>query len=219
MISAIFFDLDGTLADTAYDLGNALNQLRRNAHLSDLPYETIRPIAGLGARGLLKLGFNMDENHADYFSMRENYLTAYDACFDQNPLLFDGIVDVLNQIQKKSLIWGVITNKPQRFTDRLLPLLPFPTKPHIVVSGDTLSQSKPSPEPLLYAASECRVLPSDCWYIGDSYTDIQAACAAGMKSGAALWGYIPENEQPQQWQADALFSNPQDLLPIIQQAG
>ncbi|MBR7059018.1 MAG: HAD family hydrolase [Neisseriaceae bacterium] len=212
---AVLFDLDGTLSDTAHDLGEALNILRRRENLPDIPFDKIRPIANHGANALIKLGFGIDENHSDHQIWRKAYLDAYAKCFDRKPLLFNNIDRMLRVLHQNDIAYGIVTNKPKKFTDALVLKLGFTIKPQIVVSGDTLPFAKPHPAPLLYAAEKIQISPSECVYVGDALRDIEAGKSAGMKTILATWGYIAEDEKTEEWQANYIAQNPFDILRYI----
>jgi 2-phosphoglycolate phosphatase len=215
VINTVFFDLDGTLVDTAPDLGYALNiQLERHgkATLSDA---TIRPFASHGSRGLIGLGFGITPNDADFLAKREEYLDIYDQVFTRSPRLFEGMADLLQVIENKKLKWGIVTNKPRRFTQRLVESMGLQQRAVCIVSGDDASQPKPSPETLLLACKQIGVKPQTCVYMGDAERDIEAGKAAGMKTVVALFGYLDKSDKPHEWGADALIETPQAFLDIL----
>lgn len=216
MIKAVLFDLDGTLADTAKDLGAALNRLLAEEGKQPQPYKAIRPIASHGARGLINLGFGVDKGHPGFEALRIRYLDHYEASFADLTNLFDGVNLLLDELSRKGLSWGIVTNKPMRFTDRLVPALPFSTKPGVVVSGDTVGVAKPDPRPMFYAASQLGVPPEQCLYVGDAERDIQAGRAAGMQTVLAEWGYISETDSPADWGADISIATPLGLLDYLE---
>ena len=215
MINTVLFDLDGTLVDTATDLGYALNlQLERHDKptLSDA---TIRPFASHGSRGLIGLGFGVTPKDVNFLALRDEYLSLYDQVFTRSPRLFDGMDDVLKALEKQKLKWGIVTNKPRRFTQPLVASLGLHTRAVCVVSGDDAIKPKPSPETLLLACKEAQVKPNQCIYIGDAARDIEAGRAAGMKTAVALFGYIDKTDKPHEWGADAMIQAPSDILGLI----
>ncbi len=215
MINTVLFDLDGTLVDTAPDLGYALNlQLKKHGKptLSDA---TIRPVASHGSRGLIGLGFGVTPNDANFLALRDEYLDLYDQVFTRSPKLFDGMDDVLKTLEKQKIKWGIVTNKPRRFTQPLVTSLGLQTRAVCVVSGDDAAKPKPSPETLLLACKQARVKSKQCIYIGDAARDIEAGRAAGMKTAVALFGYIDKADKPHEWGADSLIATPQEILRLI----
>lgn len=212
MISAVLFDLDGTLADTAPDLGHALNRQRRNRGLEELPIEVIRPHASAGARGLLKLGFSLEPGQADFDAMRAEFLDFYAERLCNDTRLFEGVPQMLDALEGLGMRWGVVTNKPARFTVPLLDLLGLKPRAACVVSGDTTPHPKPHPAPLLAAAEAMRLAPFQCLYVGDDRRDVEASIAAGMPCLVAAYGYLGNGGDPATWGAKFLLPSPLDLL-------
>jgi N-acetyl-D-muramate 6-phosphate phosphatase len=212
MINAVLFDLDGTLLDTANDLGHALNQLLMTHGKSTLPQEQIREFAGAGCKGLLKLGMNMDNDHPHYSEFCQQLLALYHQHMLSTTRLFPGMDEVLTLIEEKDLPWGVVTNKPAKFTDPLMAHLKLSARAACIISGDTLPTCKPSPEPILHACKLLARHPSECLYVGDSKIDIVACKAAGNPSLAALYGYIPATDDPKTWEADGYIQQPLEII-------
>ncbi len=215
MINTVLFDLDGTLVDTAPDLGYALNiQLERHGKklLTD---SVIRPFASHGSRGLIGLGFGITPKDDSFLAMRDEYLAIYETVFMRSPVLLYGVEDLLQIIENKKLKWGIVTNKPSRFTQRLIESMDLHHRAACVVSGDDATQPKPSPATLLLACSQIDVNPKNCVYVGDAERDIVAGKAAGMKTVVALFGYIDKADKPCEWGADALIRTPAELLSFL----
>jgi len=211
----IFFDLDGTLVDTAPDLGLALNMQRERHDLPAMPQDEIRPFASHGSRGLLSIGFDLTPEHSNFAAMRAEYLELYDQVFTRSPVLFAGIAELLNAIEEKNLRWGIVTNKPRRFSEPLLKAIKLNRRSACLVCGDDVSRAKPHPDSLLLAAKQTAAKPSDCMYIGDAERDVQAGAAAGMRTTVALYGYIAETDRPEKWGADFLIKQPMELTSLI----
>ena len=215
MIQAVLFDLDGTLADTALDLGGALNTLLARHNLPAKSMDEIRTQASHGAAGLLKLGAGITPDHPDYAQWRTEYLDEYDSRYAQDTALFDGVNEMIAELDKRGIKWGIITNKPMRFTDKLVPKLGFAIPPAVVVSGDTCPEAKPSPLPMRHACAALQVQPENCIYVGDAERDIQAGLNAGMQTILAAWGYIAPGDTPETWGYHASAANPLQILDIL----
>ncbi len=211
----IFFDLDGTLVDTAPDLGLALNMQRERHGLPAISQDKIRPFASHGSRGLLSVGFGLTPKHPDFAAMRSEYLELYDQVFTCSPVLFEGIAELLDVIENKGLRWGVVTNKPRRFSEPLLQTIKLDQRSACLVCGDDAPRAKPHPDTLLLAARQTESSPAECMYIGDAERDVQAGVAAGMRTVVALYGYIDAADKPQEWGADFLIEQPMDAVSLI----
>ncbi len=210
---AILFDFDGTLADTAPDLGAALNRLRAEYGLPALPIEALRPYASSGARGLLRGGFDLLPEDSRFERMRDAFLAFYDERVCAETRLFPGMAEVLAEIEQRGIAWGIVTNKSSRFTPRIVAALGLKGRVACVVCGDTTPHIKPHPAPLLHAARELRLDPGECCYVGDDLRDVQAAHAAGMRAVAVEYGYSRnDNGGPHAWKADAVIAQPEDLI-------
>jgi phosphoglycolate phosphatase len=210
--STVLFDLDGTLADTAPDLAHAINALLVEHGHAPLPYEVIRPVASHGSPGLLKLGFGITPQDPSYAAMRARFLELYNTHLHRETALFPGIPEVLRQLGQRGIKWGVVTNKPAFLTEPLLRVLnPLPA-PACIVSGDTTTNRKPHPEPMLHACECAGSEPQECLFVGDAERDIQAGREAGMRTLVALFGYISKDETPETWGADGMIRSPAEIL-------
>ena len=212
---AIFFDLDGTLADTAADLAAPINAMRRAQNLPELPLAELRPFVSHGARGLLGKGFGVLPTDADFEPMRVEFMQRYEAALVVHTRLFDGMTEILQTIEAADLIGGVVSNKTERLVVPVLAGLGLLERSATAIGGDTTAHSKPHPAPLQHAARQVGVDPAACVYVGDDRRDIQAGHAAGMFTIAAAWGFYEAADPPQAWDAGAIADNPQDLARII----
>jgi phosphoglycolate phosphatase len=203
------------LADTAPDLAAAANKLRAYKGLPPLPYETLRPMASHGARGLLKAGLDMDPSHPDYEAHRKQFLHEYEQDMTSSTTLFPGISDLLARLKQNGYAWGIVTNKVEYLALPLVDYLGLQADCAITVGGDTASHPKPHPAPLLYAARETGFTPGQCVYVGDDERDIIAGKAAGMATIAAAYGYCGQTEV-MHWNADAIASATEELWPLIE---
>jgi 2-phosphoglycolate phosphatase len=217
-INAVLFDLDGTLVDTAPDLGAALNAMRHRRGLGPIPEHECRPQSSHGSQGLIRIGFEVDQQHPDFPALREEFLEHYAANLTRNSPLFPGMADVLVALDVQSIKWGVVTNKPARYTLPLLAHLGLVERAAFIVSGDTCAHAKPHPAPLLHACQIANVQVQDCLYIGDAERDVQAANAAGMPALVALYGYLGRDDRPDEWGARAFIKAPGELLEWVERA-
>ena len=211
----VFFDLDGTLADTAPDLVAATNQLLIARNLTPKPYEFLRPYASAGARGLLEGAFGIHPDHPDFISLRDEFFGNYEKALLVESKLFDEMHHLLDQMDSAKLPWGIVTNKSARFTNPLVDLMGLGQRAIATVSGDTTPHSKPHPEPILHAARLANIDPTKSIYVGDDIRDVMAGKAAGMKTVAAAYGYCGCKEPPEAWGADYIIYQPLELLPIL----
>jgi phosphoglycolate phosphatase len=211
-IRAVFFDLDGTLADTAPDLAGALNALLEERRRPPVPVTAARPVTSSGARGMLRVGFGIDPGHADYETLKARFLDLYAERICVATQLFDGASDLLAALDARALPWGVVTNKAERFTRPLLAALELLDRAACVVGGDTTTRAKPHPDPLLHAARHLGVATRNCLYVGDDLREVQAARAAGMPVIAAAYGYLGVDGDPHAWGADGVIDHPLEVL-------
>jgi phosphoglycolate phosphatase len=214
-IAAVLFDLDGTLLDTADDLGAALNHVLNSYKKPNVAAKDYRPIASDGALGLLNLGFGDDIAQYSYESLRQQFLDYYEQNIAEHTCLYPGVAELLQQLEANHIPWGIITNKPEGLTKTLMPYYPEFANCAVMVGGDTLVKRKPDPEPILYACQQINVNNQQCFYVGDALRDIQAGNSALMKTFVANWGYILADEDCQTWQADHIIESPTDLLAFI----
>lgn len=210
-LRGVLLDLDGTLLDTARDMAHALNRLRVAEGLGELPFSTIRPLVSHGAPRLIRFAFG-EPDAAYYESLRTRFLDFYRTALAVHTRLFAGFEEVLAAIEQAGLRWGIVTNKPGWLTDPLLAELGLAPRCGCVVSGDTLTERKPHPLPLLHAAALLGLEPRQCVYLGDAERDVQAARNAGMIPLVAGFGYLNEGEDPAAWCAEAVLGRPRDLL-------
>lgn len=211
-VRAVLFDLDGTLADTAGDLAAALNRVRADRALPPLPVAALRGYASHGARGLLGAGMGVAKGDAEYEPLREAFLAYYESDLLRQSRLFDGADMVLDELERRGLRWGIVTNKAQRFTLPLVKHLALVPRAGTVICGDTTPYAKPHPAPLYAAAKELGFDAADCVYVGDAERDIAAGIAAGMKTLVARYGYFAPEDAPERWPADGCIDSLRGLL-------
>lgn len=212
---AVLFDLDGTLIDSATDLGAAADKMRTDRGLPSLPLARYRPLAGAGARGMLGEAFGITPEHPDFSVLREEFFVNYEARMTQHTVVFEGVADLIQTLVKRPLLWGIVTNKSMRFTEPLIRSIAVFASAGAVVSGDTTPHAKPHPAPLLEAAARLGVPAAQCVYVGDDERDIIAGRAAGMATIAATYGYLGAGAAVDQWGAHAEIKSPLALLQLL----
>jgi phosphoglycolate phosphatase len=215
VFDAVLFDLDGTLADTAPDLGWAANALREAEGLKKLPLSTLRPWTSQGVRGLLHVAFNIAPGQPTYDDLAQRFLTLYAERLCVETVLFEGIPELLDELEALGLSWGIVTNKRMRYTDPLVAQLGLTPRTTCVVSGDTTAEAKPSPLPVLHACQLLNCRPERTLYIGDDRRDIVAGNAAGCKTIAAAYGYLGDSGPAMHWGADLLVDTPHEISTFL----
>jgi phosphoglycolate phosphatase len=215
-VQAVLFDLDGTLVDSAPDLGAAVDTMRQVRGLPSLPLAQYRPMAGAGARGMLGIAFGITPEHPDFNALKEEFFTNYEQCLTERTEVFQGVPELLAALTAHGLQWGVVTNKAARFTVPLTAAMTLFATASTIISGDTTPHSKPHPLPLLEAAQRMGIPPERCVYVGDDERDIVAGLAAGMGTVAVTYGYLGQKADTSQWGAHATINSASELLQLIE---
>jgi phosphoglycolate phosphatase len=214
-VRCVLFDLDGTLVDTAPDLGFSLNQVRLERGLEPLALEEVRPWASTGTRGLIKLGFGIGPEDSGYPAVRDRFLSIYRANVVRESRAFPGVPQLIAQLAARGIKWGVVTNKGREFTNRLLSTLEWPTPPAAVACADEVPRGKPDPASLLLACERAGCGPAACLYVGDAARDVEAARRAGMPVIGVTYGYTEIDSPPESWGADQLVHSPLEILSAL----
>lgn len=211
--SAVLFDLDGTLLDTAPDLGAAANHVLQQIGKASLPDKVIRRTASDGALALIKAGLSeAEQSEHDLTELRQQLLDYYAQHLYVGTRPYSGMIELISWLNQSLIPWGVVTNKPAFLTEPLLAQVTELPGCAAIVSADTLPVRKPHPEPLWHACAQMNVPANECLYVGDHIRDIEAGRNAGMKTAIAGWGYIAETEVLSAWQADVTMADPYSLL-------
>jgi len=214
-LDSVLFDLDGTLVDTAPDLGYALNQQRLARGMLELSIRELRTHASSGARGLLQAGFGILPDDSGYLELRDEFLDLYEKNISRNSTLFPGVPALLDEIEGRGMTWGIVTNKAERFTFPLLRALRLLDRCACVICGDTTHFAKPHPTPLVEAMARIGTTAAQCLYVGDDERDVQAGHAAGMSVVVVRYGYLGNGRPPEEWGADGFVDSPAELGPIL----
>ena len=208
----VLFDLDGTLVDSAPDLCASLNRIRRSENLAPLPYNVLREYAGSGARGLLKIGFDITDQDPRFPELKERFLSDYQNHCAEKVCCFDGIEQTLEEIEQAGWQWGVVTNKFSNFTVPIMKKLGLYERACVIISGDETGKLKPHPDNMLVALNKMRALPQETPYVGDDIRDSKVAQTLGMPFAAATWGYLRQDFPIDEWHTHLVAHHPQELI-------
>lgn len=214
-VRAVLFDLDGTLADTARDLGGALNRLLAEENRPALALDRVRPYVSGGARALIGCGFGLKPDDAGYEGLRQRFLDHYETAICVDTVLFDGVAQLLEGLEQRGIAWGVVTNKSERFATSVIAALGLSARCSCLIGGDTATRPKPAPDPLLLACERIGITPANTLYVGDDLRDVQSGKAAGTGTVAAAWGYLGDELPIDRWQADWIIETPPDLFRLL----
>jgi len=214
-IRLVLFDLDGTLADTAPDLGGAVNRMLVARGRAPVPFDALRPLASHGARGLIGRAFGVTPADAGYEALRQEFFAEYEAALCEDTTLFPTMAETLATLEAEGILWGIVTNKLARFTEPLVRALGLTERAACIVSGDTTPHAKPHPAPLLHALREVGRTALESVYVGDDLRDVQAGQAAGVRTIVAAYGYLGDGAPVEHWGADRVIAHPHQLLELI----
>jgi N-acetyl-D-muramate 6-phosphate phosphatase len=214
-IKCVLFDLDGTVADTAADLAAPIQQMRIDRGLPAMPFADLRPFASMGARGLIGKGLNVAKESAEFPALRDEFLARYEENICVQTTLFAGVTEVLNELDRRGIAWGIVSNKVERYVRLLAKALQLDQRSTCLVGGDTTPTPKPHPAPLLLGARLSQCAPEKCVYVGDDLRDVQAGKAAKMYTVAAAYGYNGADDPADRWGADVTIHQALDLLAIL----
>jgi phosphoglycolate phosphatase len=214
-VDLVLFDLDGTLVDTAPDLGAAVNRMRVARGRAPLPLSELRPVASHGARGLIGRAFGVTPAEPEYEPLRQEFFREYEGALCVDSRLFPAMDAALADMEAAGVRWGIVTNKIARFTEPLVRALGLSRRAACVVSGDTTARPKPDPAPLLHALAATATGAAAAMYVGDDLRDIQAGRAAGMRTVVASYGYLGDGPHYAAWGADHVIHSPAELFALV----
>ncbi len=212
---ALLFDLDGTLLDTAPDFVKVLNLLLKEEGRAPLADAVIRTTVSSGARALVTLGFNLTESEDDFERLRQRLLALYDQHLAEQTRPFAGIDKLLQFCQNNDWRWGIVTNKPRRFTEPLMAQIALRSNADVIVCPDDVTHTKPHPEPMYLACKKLGIAPQNAIYVGDHQRDIEAGKNAGIRTVAAAYGYVEAHQSVSAWGADFIAQSAEDILPYL----
>ena len=214
-LRAVLFDMDGTLLDTAPDFIAVAQAMRQARGLSRIPDQRVRDVVSGGARAMVLSAFDVDPLSEEFENLRLEFLERYQEHCAIESRLYDGMEQLLKEIEQADLIWGVVTNKPLRFAEPIMQQLNLAARSAVLICPDHVSKSKPDPEPMLLACSQLGLEPSTTLVVGDDLRDIESGRAAGSRTAAVRYGYIPPHDDPDQWGADLVIDHPLELRALL----
>lgn len=214
-IEAVFFDLDGTLLDTAADLHAACNQVLQEYQKAPVTLDEFRHYIHGGALMMICQSFGIDASYPEYPMIKADFLKKYQRHMLINTRLYPGMAEILQNIEQLNIPWGIITNKLEYLTKPMMDHFGFSQRCCCIICGDTLPTPKPHPAPLLHACRLAQVQPQNCIFVGDSLVDMQAAQAAGMAGVTAAYGYLPKNQPWKSWPCHVSVDTPDNLADLF----
>ncbi len=217
-LRAVLFDMDGTLLDTAPDFIAISQAMLADRGLPAVADKLIRDEISGGAKAMVAATFAMSPQDPTFEPLRLEFLERYQRDCAVHSRLFDGMAELLADIEKSGLIWGVVTNKPVRFAQPIMEQLGLAERSALLICPDHVTHSKPHPEPLILACSQLDLDPASVLFVGDDLRDIESGRDAGTKTAAVRYGYIHPNDNPDHWGADVVVDHPLDLRKVLDNA-
>lgn len=214
-LQAILFDMDGTLLDTAPDFIAVAQAMRVARDLDRVLDQRVRDVVSGGARAMVLSAFDIDPMSEEFEALRLEFLDRYQDHCAVESRLYDGMTELLAEIEQAGLIWGVVTNKPLRFAEPIMQQLGLSSRSAVLVCPDHVSKSKPDPEPMILACSQLGLDPATVLFVGDDLRDIESGRAAGSRTAAVRYGYIHPDDDPNTWGADLVVDHPLELRAFI----
>jgi len=215
-IKGIFFDLDGTLFDTAPELIFVINQMLKDIDLQELESDIIKSFIGKGADNLVmkSISYSSNQDSEILFKKARKLFDKYYILNAAQSLPYDGVEEVLMKLKKKKLSLACVTNKPKIYTQAILEESGLISYLDLVVSGDTVSRKKPDPMQLQYSCEKLELEPKQVIMVGDSCNDIEAGFSAGTYVVTVPYGY-QYGQSIESAKVDLAIKNLNDLVTMI----
>ena len=217
-LRAVLFDMDGTLLDSAPDFIAITQAMREARGLPPVEPKAIADVVSGGARAMVAAAFDAPPESAEFEALRLEFLERYLQHCAVLTRPYDGIPELLADIEKANLRWGVVTNKPVRFAEPIMQQLGLASRSALLICPDHVKHTKPDPEPMLLACQQLGLQPGEILFVGDDLRDIESGRAAGTRTAAVSWGYIHPDDNPAHWGADVLVDHPLELRAVLDRA-
>ena len=217
-LKAVLFDMDGTLLDTAPDFVAVCQAMRAARELPPADEQAIRDVVSGGARAMVSATFGLDVGADGFEALRLEFLERYQQHCAVLSRPFDGMAELLADIEASRLVWGVATTKPLCFAAPIMQQLGLAERSAVLLCPDHVERSKPAPDMLLLACKQMGIAPADVLFVGDDARDIESGRAAGCKTAAVTYGYIHPEDNPRHWGADVVVDHPLELRGVLDRA-
>ncbi|WP_166359101.1 N-acetylmuramic acid 6-phosphate phosphatase MupP [Pseudomonas akapageensis] len=217
-LRAVLFDMDGTLLDTAPDFIAICQGMRADRGLPAMDEQLIRDVISGGARAMVEVTFGLSPESPEFEPLRLEFLERYQSNCAVHSKLYDGMAELLADIESSDLVWGVVTNKPVRFAEPIMQQLGLAERSALLICPDHVKNSKPDPEPLILACKMLDLDPASVLFVGDDLRDIESGRDAGTRTAAVTYGYIHPQDNPNNWGADVVVDHPLDLRKVLDSA-
>ena len=217
-LRAVLFDMDGTLLDTAPDFIAICQAMLAERGFAPVADKLIRDEVSGGAKAMVSAAFAMSPTAPEFEALRLEFLERYQQDCAVHSKLFDGMAELLADIESAKLIWGVVTNKPVRFAQPIMDHLGLSGRSAVLICPDHVTKSKPDPEPLILACKMLELDPASVLFVGDDLRDIESGRDAGTKTAAVRYGYIHPHDNPDHWGADVVVDHPSQLRKVLDNA-
>ncbi|WP_249676806.1 N-acetylmuramic acid 6-phosphate phosphatase MupP [Pseudomonas abieticivorans] len=217
-LRAVLFDMDGTLLDTAPDFVAICQAMLAERGLPAIDEQLIRDVISGGAKAMVSATFAMPAQAPGFEELRLEFLDRYQDNCAVHSKLYEGMAELLDDIEKANLVWGVVTNKPLRFAEPIMQQLGLAERSALLICPDHVKNSKPDPEPLILACKMLDLDPASVLFVGDDLRDIESGRDAGTRTAAVRYGYIHPEDNPNNWGADVVVDQPLDLRKVLDSA-
>ncbi len=217
-LRAVLFDMDGTLLDTAPDFIAICQAMLAERNLPAVDDQLIRDVVSGGAKAMVSAAFALSPTAPEFEALRLEFLERYQVGCAVHSHLYDGMAELLQDIERAGLRWGVVTNKPVRFAEPIMQQLGLAERSALLICPDHVTHSKPDPEPLILACKMLDLDPASVLFVGDDLRDIESGRDAGTRTAAVRYGYIHPHDNPSHWGADVVVDHPLELRKVLDQA-
>lgn len=214
-LRAVFFDLDGTLLDTAPNFVIAMNKMLARRDRAPVTDTALREVVSDGANAMLHRVFGVTVEDQSFADLRQEFLDIYLEDLASGTTAYPGVEALIAKLAERDLAWGIVTNKPWTYAEPLMRHFTFASDPSALVCPEHVAERKPAPDALLLACEQTGCTPADAIYVGDHRRDIECGINAGMPTVAVGYGYIHSDDCHTRWNASHAVMEADEIWPII----